>query len=537
MNSPVRRQEGCSMPSEIRHRCITVLALLCVCAGACAQDLAIGLATPLHSIDPHERNVAGHNSVIDHVFETLVGRDAHELLRPALAESWKAVDALTWEFKLRKGVHWHDGTAFTVHDVIASLRRVAARPDGVSSFGQFTRRIESVGSVDRHTLRIRTLHTHPLLAHDLASIRIVPAASVAAADAGVAAVPWPGTGPFKLSSFAAGDRVTLERNDAYWGARPAWRTLTLRFIARGSARVAALLGGEVQMIEDVPGAELARLAKETGVQIVAAVTSRLIYLHVDSQRSVSPFVSAKNGRPLPGNPLQDERVRRAMSLALDRAAIVGRHLAGRAVPAGQLLPPTHAGTSRQLAAEPVDLARARRLLADAGYADGFALSLHTPKNRYPKDMPTAHAVAGMLSRVGIRVRVEALPVDVFFARMGALDFSFYLAGWSTPTGEASSPLRALIGSFDARSGMGQANRGRFSDAGVDALIRSAMTTLDEAKRNALLAEATEKAIGERQALIPLLHETSSWALRRGYDYTARSDQATYAFDVRPAPPP
>lgn len=517
------------MHCSIRPRCLIAAALLGVMASAAAQEFAVGLAAPLQTLDPHERNAAGNNSVIDHIFDTLIARDSREALRPALAESWVARDATTWDFKLRRGVTWHDGTPCSVDDVIASLSRAAALPDGATSFGQFTRRIESVGRIDAHALRIKTRHPYPLLAHDLASIRIVQAA---AADAGAWHI---GTGPFKLKQFAAGKFVLLERNDNYWGFKPAWSTLKLRFMPDPQQRLAALLAGEVQMIEDVSSDQMTRLAKEPKIQLVSAVTNRLIYLHLDSQRAVSPFVKGKDDKALRNNPLQDATVRRAMALALDRAALVARHLDGRAMPAAQLLPQDRAGTSRNLMAVPApEIDTARRLLAQAGYPNGFALTLHTPQNRYLQDVQTAHAVAAMLARVGIRVRVEALPAKLFFSRLDKLDYSFYLAGWSTQTGEASSPLRALIGTYDARSGMGQSNRGRFSDAGVDALIRSAMITTDEAQRNALLASATDSAIGAKQALIPLHHEMSVWALRKGLDYTGRSDQASYAFEVRAA---
>ena len=545
------------MHSKFRLRCFAVLALLGAQTATHAQDFAIGLATPLTTLDPHERNDASHHSAIDHVFESLVGLDSSEAPRPALAESWKPLNALTWEFKLRKGVVWHDGSAFTVDDVIASLNRLAEQHDGAASFAGFTRRIESVGRVNAHTLLIKTRHPHALLLGDLAAIRIVKtqAAATAAtataaatvkatptatpspgASAGPAALLRIGTGPYRLKEFVPGERVVLERHDAYWGAKAAWPRLQLRFISSAQARVFALLAGDVQMIEGVSAADQIRLAKEPRVQLVTAVTNRLIYLHVDSSRDSAPFVTGKNGKPLAHNPLKDSRVRRAMSLALDRAGLVDRLLPGRAGPAGQLLPITHAGTSTRLSAPVQDLNSARALLAEAGYPDGFALTLHTPRNRYAQDMQTAHAVAAMLARIGIRVRVEALPADAFFKRLAALEFSFYLAGWSTPGGEASAPLRALIGSFDARTGMGQANRGRFSDAGVDALIHKAMTTLDAAPRNTLLASATEMAIGERQALIPLHHEKSTWALRQGFEYAGRSDQATFGFEVRLAQP-
>jgi peptide/nickel transport system substrate-binding protein len=506
--------------------------LMCLAALAAqvhAQELVIALAAPLRTLDPHERNEAGHNSVIDHVFETLVGLDAREAVRPALAESWRTLDPLNWEFKLRKGVVWHDGSPFSVDDVIASLNRAALRPDSATSFGVFTRRIESVGRVNAHTLRVRTRHPHALLLNDLAAIRIVPARS---ADPASTAALRIGTGPYRVAEFVAGERTLLERNEAHWDTQPAWQRLRLRFMPSAQARAFAFLAGEVHLIEDMPSADLARLAKEPRAQIVSAVTNRLIYLHLDSARERSPFITAKNGKPLRANPLRDARVRRALSLAIDRRSLVDRVFAGRAEPASQLLPAGRAGTSPRIASPQADVDEARRLLAEAGYPDGFAITLHTPMNRYRKDMQTAHAVAGMLARVGVRARVEALAADTFFKRLDALDYSFYLAGWSTQTGEASSPLRALVGSHDARSGMGQANRGRFSDTGVDDLIRKAMLTLDETQRNALLASATDRALGEQQALIPLHHETSNWVVRKGFEYGGRSDQATYGFEVR-----
>lgn len=524
------------MHRKVRLRRFALLMCLAALAARVhAQELVVALAAPLRTLDPHERNEAGHNSVIDHVFEPLVGMDAREAIRPALAESWRTLDPLNWEFKLRKGVTWHDGSPFTVDDVIASLNRAALRPDSATSFGVFTRRIESVGRVNAHTLRIRTRHPHALLLSDLAAIRIVPARAARTEPANTDALRI-GTGPYRVTGFVAGEHVLLERHEAHWGVLPAWQKLRLRFMPSAQARAFAFLAGDAQLIEDVPAADLARLAKEPRAQIVSAVTNRLIYLHLDSARERTPFVTAKNGKPLDTNPLRDARVRRALSLAIDRRALVDRVLAGNAEPAAQLLPAGRAGTSLRIAAPAADVDAARRLLAEAGYPDGFAITLHTPKNRYRNDMQTAHAVAGMLARVGVRVRVEALAADIFFKRLDALDYSFYLAGWSTQTGEASSPLRALVGSHDARSGMGQANRGRFSNAGVDDLIRKAMLTLDETQRNALLAAATDQALGEQQALIPLHHETSNWVVRKGFEYGGRSDQATYGFEVRSAMP-
>jgi peptide/nickel transport system substrate-binding protein len=343
-----------------------------------------------------------------------------------------------------------------------------------------------------------------------------------------------GTGPFKFKEYVAGDRVVLERNDGYWGPKPHWKTVRLRMITNAPARVAALLAGDVQMIEAVPTADIARLAKDARVTVASAVSNRLIYLHMDSDRDRSPFVFDKSGKPLEKNPLKDVRVRKAISLAIDRDAIVSRIMEGQAQPAGQLLPDFFPGTSKRLAPPKVDQEAAKRLLAEAGYPNGFAITLHAPNNRYINDEKVAQAIAQFLTRAGIDTKVEAMPSNVFFSRAGKLEFSFFLAGWGAETGETSSPLRALIGSFSPQTGMGQANRGRFSDDGVDALILTAMTNIDDTKRNLMLAAASDKAIGELQAIVPVHYEVSSWALRKGLAYTGRADQYTYAFEVSPA---
>ena len=520
-------------------RCVRWLAALALGAAvlsAQAQDLTIGLSTPVTSLDPHFHNLSPNNNVADHVFEKLVAKDGKEKIGPGLAESWKVLDELTWEFKLRKGVKWHDGSEFSADDVIETIKRIPGVPNSPASFATYTRPIAEVTAPDRHTLRIKTLRPHPLLPNDLVAIRIIPAkiaATAATADFNTGKL-MIGTGPYRYQEYVAGDRVVLTRNEAYWGAKPHWKTLRLRMISNAPARVAALLAGDVQLIEGVPTADIARLQKDARLTVASSVSNRLIYLHMDSDRDASPFVTAKDGSALPKNPFKDVRVRKAVSLAIDRDAIVSRIMEGQAQPAGQLLPDFFPGTSKRLPPPKQDLDAARKLLAEAGYPNGFAVTLHAPNNRYINDEKAAQAVASFLTRAGIDTKLEAMPSSVFFSRAGKLDFSFYLAGWGAETGETSSPLRALIGTFDTKAGMGQANRGRFSDAGVDAMILTAMTNIDDTKRNLMLAAASDKAIGEMQALVPLHYEVSSWAMRKGIAYPGRADQYTLAFEVKPA---
>jgi peptide/nickel transport system substrate-binding protein len=206
---------------------------------------------------------------------------------------------------------------------------------------------------------------------------------------------------------------------------------------------------------------------------------------------------------------------------------------GQGVAAGQLLPEQFFGTSKTLTPDKYDPQGAKKLLAEAGYPNGFGITLHAPNNRYINDAAVAQAVAQFLSRNGIATKLETMPSNVFFSRGSKLEFSFLLAGWGAETGETSSPLRALLATFDTKQGLGSANRGRFSDAGVDALLTQALTTIDDTKRGIMLARASEKAIGELMGLVPLHYEVSTWATRQGLTYKARADQNTYAYEVRP----
>jgi len=521
---------------QTRFRSLLAALLVATVSAAHAQEITIALSAPVSALDPHFHNLGPNNQVSKHVFETLVKSDEQQNLKPGLAESWRAVDDTTWEWKLRKNVRWHDGSEFTADDVIATFKRIPNVPNSPSSFGIYTRAVTEITAPDKYTLRMKTARPHPLLPNDLISIHIVPKAVAESAktedyNSGKAMI---GTGPYKWVEYVAGDRVVYVANDKYWGAKPHYQKVRLRMITNAAARVAALLAGDVHMIENVPTADYAKLSKDARVSLSSATSNRMIYLHMDSGREKnSPFVTDKAGKPLEANPFRDPRVRKAVSKAIDRDAIVSRVMEAQAKPAGQFLPETFFGTSKRLPPEKYDLDGAKKLLAEAGYPDGFGLTLHTPNNRYINDEKVAQAVAQYLSRAGIATKLEAMPSAVFFSRGSKLEFSFLLAGWGAETGEASSPLRSLVATFDAKQGMGGANRGRFSDAGLDAVIQTALSTIDDTKRGLMLAAASEKAIAEHMALVPLHYEVSVWGARKGIAYKARADQYTLAYEARP----
>lgn len=515
-------------------RCAGALAGAWLSLSCLAADLVVGLSADVTSIDPHVLNGSPNVAVADQIFGTLVLNDARQRLQPGLAESWRAIDATTWEFKLRRGVRFHDGTEFSAADVVFTLDRPATLKSFGAQFAIFTRAVREKTIVDSHTIHLKTAQPYPNLPVDMASLpmlsrRAAENAPSADFDAGKAAI---GAGPFKLVRFARGDRIELARNDMYWGPKPAWERVTLRILTNDAARIAALLAGDVHMIEAVPTQDYAKVRAHPDLRVFTSASNRLIFLHLDSARDKSPFVVDRAGKPLDTNPLRDARVRRAISKAINRAALVERVMEGMALPAGQFVPEGFFGYDAGLKAEPFDPDAARKLLAAAGYPNGFGLTLHGPNNRYVNDDQILQAVAQMLARVGVVVKVEPLPFAVYIPRANKTEFSFALLGWGVSTGEASYPLRALVATFNPDKGYGTFNWGRYSNPLLDTLVERALATVDDGQREKLLREAQRVAFADT-AVVPLHYQVNTWAARRGYSYTPRTDERTHAHAVRP----
>jgi peptide/nickel transport system substrate-binding protein len=522
-----------SFAGALARVALAALTAAFIATPAAAADLAIGLATDITSLDPHFHNVTPNNNVGFHIFGYLVERDQKLHLVPGLATEWKAIDPTTWEFKLRRGVKFHDGSDFGAEDVVASLERVPNVPRSPSPFTAFTKQIRKIDVVDPYTIRFHTATPYPLMPSDMTQVLIINRkfrnATTEDFDSGKAAI---GTGPYKLVRYAKGDRIELQRFDGYWGGKTPWEHVTMKLLTQDAARVAALLSGDVQMIEAVPPADVPRLKGDKRITVEETVADRLIYLHLDSNRDVSPGVTDKSGHPMTKNPLKDPRVRKAMSMAINRPAIVAQVMEGEAVPAGQLVADFLFGATKNLHVEKYDPAGAKKLLAEAGYPDGFGITIAAPNNRYVNDAKIAQAVAQMLTRVGIDTKVDAMPSGPFFSKASNLEFSLMLVGWSTGTGEASSSLKNLIMTFDKDKGFGNANRGRYSNPKVDLLTEDALQTVDDTKREAYLQRATELAINDT-AIIPLHFQLAVWATRKGLDYAPRTDENTLAWKVTP----
>ncbi len=501
-----------------------------------AKEITVGLASEPSSIDPHYHNLTPNNALAREIFDRLIMPDDKQVLKPGLAVSWKAVDDLTWEFKLREGVKWHDGSPFTADDVVFTFERAPDVPNSPSSFGTYLKG-KAIEKVDDLTVRIKTAAPYPLMPNDMSTFSIISkkhgdGAGTEDYNSGKAAI---GTGAYKFVEWVPGDRIVLERNDDFWGDKPEWEKVTIKPIKSGPARLAALLAGDVDFIEGVPTTDIERLRDDKDITLSQGISNRVIYLHLDHFRDDSPFVKAADGGAIK-NPLRDARVRKAISMAINRDAIVDRVMEGVAVKAGQLLPEGFFGVSGKLKPVDYDPEGAKKLLTDAGVGDGFQLTIHGPNDRYINDAKIAEAIAQMLTRVGIKTAVETMPKSVYFKRAsrgaeGEPEFSFILVGWGAGTGEASSPLKSLLHTYDKERGFGASNRGRYSNQEVDKLVERALATIDDGKRAALLAQATDIAV-EDGGIIPLHYQVNTWAGRKGIVYSARTDETTLYTGIR-----
>jgi peptide/nickel transport system substrate-binding protein len=526
-----------------RNLALAAVVLTLLPGGALAKDLTIGVSAEASSIDPHFHALTPNIQVRWNIFESLVAQDATQKVQPALAEKWEALDDTTWRFHLRKDVKFSNGAPFTARDVIYSVCRVPLVKDSPSPFTTYTKPIAEMKAEDDTTLLIKTVSPDPLMPVNLAQVGIVSASALGMTGPitfgregceGVSTVPQApefnkpeiavGTGPYKLVSYTRGDRIILERNDGYWGGKPQWDKVIIRPVTSDAPRVAALLAGDVDMIENPPVQDLDRIRK-AGFKVVSGLSNRLIYLHMD-QEGDAPGMTSPTGK----NPFLDPKVRAAISKSINRKAIVERIMGGMAQAAGELLPHPMFGTLNR-EPEAYDPEGAKKLMVEAGYPDGFEVVLGTPNDRYVNDEKISQAVAQMLARIGIKVKVEAATASQFFSKRNKQEYPFYLSGWSASTGDTSSPLVTLVATFDKANGRGTTNAGRYSNPKMDAVLIEAMKTIDESKRGELLKQA-QTVVLDDHGILPLHFEVTAWAFKPEFDYTPRTDQYTFAYEVR-----
>lgn len=512
---------------------------LSLSGSAFSQTLTIGVRAGPESVDPHFTSTGTHAETLKHVFDTLVWAGDELQLEPRLALSWKPVGETTWEFKLRPGVKFHDGSDFTAEDVKFSIER-SRLVKGPSPVSVYVRRVKGVTIIDPLTLRVETDGPAPTLPNDFVRLFIVSAkvakelltADVAnpAFNSGKAAI---GTGPYRFVSWTPRAELVLERFDGFWGEKEPWQRVVRKEIPNDASRVAQLKAGQVDLIARAPLSDVAALGRDPKLAVTKTDTIYLFNVDFDF-REKSPQVFAKDGTPLSKNPFLDARVREAFDLAIDRQALTDIAMEGFGKPVGQLVTPNIFGFNPEISPAKPDLARARQLLGEAGFPNGFRVTLSFTNDRLPGDKEVGAAVVQMLARVGIDAVANGQPTTILFPARQRGDYSLTLYGWSTSTGEAHYTLAALTHTADAARGLGGYNVTGYSNAELDKLIDAAGRELDEGKRRAFLEQAGA-LIGKERPRLPLVLIGTAWASQKAkVTIRPRVDEDTLAMNIRPS---
>jgi len=498
------------------------------------DTLVIGTRSAATSADPHYANTQPNIDYASHIFEKLVERDEHSKpTNGGLAESWTLVSDTVWEFKLRPNVLWHDGKPFTAEDVEFTLKRVPALTGTPGGFASYINAISKIEIVDSLTIRLHTSAPYANLARGVGTIYIV--SKHAGADAkpedynsGRAAI---GTGPYRFESFKQNEEAGFVRNDSYWGRKAPWQAVRLRTLANDSTRIAALLAGDIDMADQIPTSDIAHLKTASNVAVDQIDGMRSIFLFPNVSRDTDlQFIKAMDGSPLPHNPLRDLRVRRALSLAIDRKLLVDRLMNGGAAANGQWIPAGAYSYNPAIPVPAVNVQEAKRLLAEAGYPKGFRITLHSPNDRYPNDARVAQAIGQMWTRAGLAVDVAVMPYAVFAQRARKQEFAIHLIGWGNSAGDASTGLMNVVGSYNTETGWGVANEGRYSNPKLDAMTAKALATMDEKSREQQFKDAVKLAVDDL-AILPLYQVNPVWSVRKGLHHNPRADERTSAIDM------
>ena len=502
---------------------------------AAAQTLSIGIQNEPNTMDPQWNLLGSNTQAMRNQYDTLIGRDVNLQLVPSLALSWKVLDETTWEFKLRPGVKFHDGSDFTAEDVKFTLARIPTLPGNPSAYIVYTNQIKEVVVVDAHTVRFVTNGPAPLLPTNLSNVfmmsRSTGSATTSDFNAGKANN---GTGPFKLTSWSPGAPQLLARNEGYWGEKPHWANLRILPIARDPARVAALLSGDVDFINRVPIADVPRLKTDPKMRLFSGPSAYVYMVYTEVGQDQPQGVKDNAGNPLAQNPWRNAKVREALSLAINRDALVDRVMEGLAVKMTQPVPEGMFGASPRIQPAAFSVERARALMAEAGFPQGFQAELSCPNDRFPNDSKICEAVAQQFSRIGLKITVASYPSAVFFSRRAKREFGLTMAGWGSLTGEASYFFGAVIHTADKEKNLGSINVTGISDPEIDPLIQRARGMLDDVGRRALQEQISEMVVQRNWVIPTLAFGTVSAGRADRVTYTTRQDEEIQAIELKPA---
>ena len=486
-----------------------------------AQTLRWASQGDMQTLDPHSQNEILTNTLNNHIYESLTRRDKDMRIVPALALEWVQSTPLLWKVKLRPGVKFHDGTPFTAEDVVFSMARLR---DANSPHRVYANAVGTPKAVDPLTVVFALEKPNPVFPEMLVNLFVMSkrwseAHNVARPldfrkqEESYASINANGTGPFMLVSRQPGVKTVFKRNPAWWGKFEGnLQGFTYLPIGNDATRTAALLSGEVDFVMDPPPRDVERLRSTPGVQVVDGQENRLVFVGMDQSRDKLLYGQVPGDK----NPFKDLRVRRALYQAIDIQAIKAKLMNGFSVPAGGLTP-SPLGAYNDAALEsrlPYDLAAARKLMAEAGYADGFEVTLDCPNNRYINDEKICVALAGMWAQLKVKVRVNAMPRALFFPKLEKYDTSLYLAGWGGGSTDAETMLTPILRSR-GEQGVGVANYGGWVNNEADALAAKSTVETDPTKRQKLV-KAALASFRDQVNIIPLHRQMIPWALRSGY---------------------
>ena len=505
-----------------------IAALLCIAGLTQAATLRVANAGDVLSMDPHSLQESLQLSFTANVYEPLVMRGKDMSLQPALATKWSTVSPTVWRFELRRGVNFHDGSPFTADDVLFTFKRAAG--DG-SDLRSYTAPIKAVRKVDAYTVEIETTAPFPILPDTLTALVMM---SQKWCEANRATTPVDrrkgienaasfranGTGPYKLRERQPSTRTVLTRNPGYWGkVEGNVDEVIFTPIGNDATRVAALLSGEIDVMEPVPLQDVERVKSVANLSVLQGPELRTIFLGMDQKRDELLFSSVKGK-----NPFKDKRVRQAFYQAIDIETIKSRVMRNAATPTALLLGPGVRGYQADMNKRlPYDPEAARKLLAEAGYPTGFEVAMNCPNDRYVNDAAICQAVAANLARVGVKINLQAESKLTYFPKILRRDTSFYLLGWTPSTVDAHDVLLSIV-STPTDKGQGTFNLGAYSNPAVDALQAKIQSETDPAKRNEMIREAL-KIHGDDIGHIPLHQQALAWGFSKKVTLTQLPNNA------------
>ena len=491
-----------------------------------AQTLRWAAQNDILTLDPHSQNHATTNAILMHAYEGLTRYSATYQVEPALATKWAFITPTQVRFDLRKGVKFHDGSPFTADDVVFSFNRIK-QPQGTMQI--YVTGITDIKKVDDNTVDFILAGPNPILLRNIIDFRIMSRAwaeknkttnvqDYKAKEENFASRNVMGTGAYRILSWQPEQRILMARSEAWWD-KPTGNITQVVYtpIKAESTRVAALLSGDVDLLTDIPTQDVARLRGDKALKVVEGPEVRTIFLAPDTASAELKYSSVKGK-----NPFKDKRVRQALSMAIDREAIRRSTMSGLSIPAGLMVAPGVNGYAKELdVPAKTDPAAARKLLADAGYPDGFEVRLNCPNNRYVNDEKICQAVTAMWAKIGVKAQLVTENMATYSQKFQNFDTSIYMLGWGVATYDAQYMIQALARTRTAGAD-GNFNFSRLSDPTIDRLSDAMKVEADVAKRNALIKEALLR-IKDEVLFIPLHHQVRPWAMKASVTTVHRSD--------------